>query len=79
MATNSEARQVLLRVFGETVAEWKKTGQQAHSKVQHKFHTQNLKFLLNDASERGDIDDTDLCQAAGISPEELRDIRDSLN
>ena len=79
MNPDNEARQELLRTFGGWVANWKKEGGKQGDSALHKASLLNLRLHLEEASARGDIDDTDLCQAGKISLEELRDIRDSLN
>jgi hypothetical protein len=45
----------------------------------HKFNTDSLKRLFAHASELGDVDEIELSHAAGISPVELREIRENLN
>ncbi|WP_156736755.1 MULTISPECIES: hypothetical protein [unclassified Mycobacterium] len=87
-------KQELLQKFGATVANWLNTREQVEKTggasgdfetQQHDFwltvdryNTDSLKRLFDYASEWG-VDETELSRAAGVSPEKLRDIRESLN
>jgi hypothetical protein len=72
-------KQELLRKFSGTVANWRDIRQKGQEgSALDKYNTNNLKLLFRDASESG-IDDTELSRAAGISLDELRNIRESLN
>jgi hypothetical protein len=94
MKPDSEDKQELLQKFGATVANWLNTREKVEKTAgasgdlkeqQHDFwltvdryNTDSLKLLFDYASEWG-VDETELSQAAGISPEKLRGIRESLN
>jgi hypothetical protein len=88
MAPDNEYRQELLEKFGKTVANWKNIGQKTADPAlagEHKtwltLHNANkdgLKRLFEYADEAS-VDDTELADAAGISVDELRSIRESLN
>jgi hypothetical protein len=95
MEPDNEYTQELLRIFSGNLANWLKSRQRVEETADpapgglaeqwhdtwltlHNANTDRLKLLFKYASEHG-VDETELSQAAGITPDELRRIRESIN